>query len=107
MVIYDHWSGHLNMVITPLNRSLGQYIRNYTEIKIGITNNPETRFNQHIKLKKWDRMIVKYETSSLNYVRTLEQLLVENYFDYISNEVGGGGGNFGNPPYYLYVLIRQ
>ncbi|MCG8573371.1 MAG: GIY-YIG nuclease family protein [Flavobacteriales bacterium] len=104
---YDYWTGSLNDVKASLKRSVAQYIRNHKKVKIGITNNPERRKNQHAGSdEKWDKMIVKYQTFSINFIDQLEKLLIDEYWDYIQNEIGGGGGPKGDPPYYLYVLLK-
>lgn len=106
MVIYDYWTGRPNEIIASLNRSVAQYIRNHTEIKIGITNHPERRFKQHRQNKDWDKMIVKYSTTSIRNVAYLEKALIEYHWAYITNQISGGGGPSGQPPYYLYVLLN-
>ena len=103
----DYWTGNINDVIESLNRSIAQYIRNNKKVKIGITCNPQRRIKEHSSSKEnWDRMIIKYKTSSVNYINQIEKILIDNHWDYITNEVAGGGGPNGNPPYYLYVLLK-
>jgi hypothetical protein len=64
--------------------------------------------NEHSKTgPKWDSMIVKYETTSVNFVNKLEKLLIDNHWDYITNEIGGGGGPTGKGNQYLYILIKK
>jgi len=106
---YDYWTGHANDdLVARLKRSVNTYLVNHKKIKIGITNNPETRKSAHKRHEtQWDAMHVKYETSSRDYVTYMEAILVEYFWDYIENEIGGGGGNYGNGPYYLYVLIKK
>lgn len=103
----DYWTGNINDVIESLNRSIAQYIRNNNKVKIGITCDPQRRSKEHSKSnEKWERMIVKYKTTSVNYINLIEKVLIENHWNFISNEVSGGGGPNGNPPYYLYVLLK-
>lgn len=105
---YDYWTGTMNQVLESLNRSLGQYHRHYRRVKIGVTNNPERRKNEHGRSKiKWDYMDVKYKTTSINFVTKLEIILINSHWDYIVNEIGGGGGPVGSGNQYLYVLLKK
>lgn len=56
--------------------------------------------------KKWERMVVKYKTCSVNSINRIETIFVDHHWEYLQNEVGGGGGPNGNAPYFLYVLLR-
>lgn len=103
---YDYWRGPINQVVESLIRSVGQYTRHY-DVKIGITNDPERRAREHSRSGiRWRRMVVKYETSSVNYINRMERIIIDYHWDYIKNKVGGGGGPNGNPPFYLYVLLK-
>jgi hypothetical protein len=67
-VEYWYIKGFPSNVLEALNRSIGQYKRNYRSIKIGITGRvPQSRFNEHQRNKKWDRMVVIYKTSSIKF----------------------------------------
>lgn len=104
---YNYWTGSIHEVTETLIRSVGQYTRNYSKVKIGITNNPERRKGQHESGKpKWDKMVVKYKTSSVSFINQIEKVLIEHHWDYVKNKVGGGGGPNGDGPYYLYVLLK-
>lgn len=106
-VEYDYWTGSINEVTESLIRSVGQYTRYYNKVKIGITNNPERRAREHQKSSlRWQKMVVKYKTSSVNFINRLEKILIDYHWDYIKNEIGGGGGPDGKGPYYLYVLLK-
>ena len=50
-------------------------------------------------------MIVVYETTSIDYVSHLEKKLINHNWDFADNEIGGGGGSIGDPPYFLYVVL--
>jgi len=105
---YDYWTGHFTDVIESLNRSMGQYIAWNNKVKVGITNDPERRWQDHAKTRpRWKRMVVKYRTTSIKKTRDLEWYLTEVYWDYLDNRVAGGGGMIGKGKYqYLYVLLR-
>ena len=47
-------------------------------------------------------MIVLYETSSVEYIVYVEQVLVAEYGS--NNLIGGGGGGVQGQPYYLYIV---
>ncbi len=102
-----HYIGHLTQVRETLKRSVSQYIRYHNCVKIGITNNPERRKKEYAKSRNWDKMVVLYSTTSLKYIREIERELIEYNWDYVHNLISGGGGDYSQPPYYLYVVIRD
>ena len=105
---WDYWTGPMNTVVSSLNRSIGQYTSKNKRVKIGITNSPKRRMNEHVRGGiKWDYMIIKYETSSISFASKLESVLIDYHWDYIENEIGGGGGDYGKEKQYLYVLIKK
>ena len=102
---YDYWTGHFEEVKGTLIRNISQYSINHNAIKIGITNNPERRIKEHQNSNLgWKKMIVKYQTNSVSYINTMEELLINYHWEYLSN-IKNGGLN-ANPPYYLYLLIK-
>ena len=104
---YSFCTGSINEVKESLIRSVGQYIRHYSKVKIGITNNPSKRQGEHARSRtKWNKMVVKYKTSSVNFINQIEKIVIDYHWDYIENEIGGGGGPDGEAPYYLYVLLK-
>ena len=104
---YDYWTGNFSTVKLSLIRSISQYTRHYDSVKIGITCHPARRKNEHRKGDlKWSKMIVKYETSSVNYINEMEKTLIDYHWEYIDNKAKGGGGPNGNQPYYLYLLLK-
>lgn len=106
MVFDDIITGTPSQILTPLLRKIGGYTRQdrTKRFKIGITNDPERRFNQAYA-GKYNEMIVLYQTDSIDYVSKLEAALIEHNWDLTDNQVGGGGGGIGEPPYYLYVVV--
>ncbi len=104
---FDYWTGNFSDVKRFLIRSISQYTRYHNNVKIGITCAPNRRKSQHKKGdSNWSKMVVKYQTSSVNYINEMEKILIEYNWEFIENEAKGGGGRNGNPPYYLYVLLR-
>lgn len=107
-LVYDYWTGNFENVKASLIRSIAQYNVHHKKIKIGITNNPETRKSQHENARLgWNKMIVKYHTSSVNYINEMEKIIIDHHWDIVENEVGGGGRPNGKTsPYFLYVLLK-
>ena len=69
---YDYWTGSTTQVIDSLNRSIGQYVRHYAKVKVGICCNPEQTKNEHCKCGlDWDWMIVKHKSTSNDFVTEL------------------------------------
>ena len=69
-------SGYPKDVIPALERSLSQYERFYKDIKVGITGrNPQERFKEHQENDGWERMVVKYKSSSEGFVNLIEDHL--------------------------------
>lgn len=105
---YSHWTGNFGTVKSTLIRSIAQYIKNYNQIKIGITNNPENRKRKYeTDGENLVKMVVKYGTSSVNLVNKMEKDLIEHHWNSITNKVSGGGGpNGATGPYFLYVILK-
>ena len=104
---YDYWTGHFEDIKGSLIKSISQYSINHNGIKIGITNDPERRIKEHQNNNLgWKKMIVKYQTNSVNYINIMEELLINYHWEYLSNIRGGGGESNAKPPYYLYILIK-
>ncbi len=106
---YDYWKGKPSEVNSSLKRSISQYTRNYSNVKIGITCRPEFRLKEHHKMNlKWEKMIIKYETSSINFINKLEKEHIDYQKEFITNiRKGGGGPNGKKGPYFLYVLLKK
>lgn len=106
-VEFNEITGHPNSVYETLNRKISAYKANHTILKVGITGrNPQTRFDEHLRSFPWDRMVVIYQTTSINYANTLEYWLVEKHWDDLINEREGGGSNLAEQGYnYVYVLL--
>lgn len=100
-------TGRPSEVVGPLRRRLSGYTRQdrVRRFKIGITNDPRTRFFKGYA-NDYDEMIVLYESPSINSVSQVERELIDHNFDFARNRIAGGGGNYGQPPYYLYVVLR-
>jgi hypothetical protein len=107
-VEYNYCTGRPSDVITRLKRKVTRTINNNSYVKVGITNNPETRWNQHrANDPTWTKMLVVYQSSSINHVRELESDLITHRWEELHNQRDGGGGNIGEGRQYLYFLIQE
>lgn len=108
-LIYDYWKGKPSEVNTSLKRSISQYTRYYSNVKIGITCRPKDRLRQHNKMNlDWEKMIIKYETSSINFINKIEKDHIDYQWEFVTNlRAGGGGPNGKTGPFFLYVLLKK
>lgn len=101
---HDYWTGQFEEIIGSFIKSISHYSINHNGIQIGITNNPERRRQEHIASKKgWKKMVVKYETTSINYINVMEEILTNYHWEYVNNEKRSATIT---EPYYLYILIK-
>jgi len=103
---YNYITGKVEECYPHFNRSFAQYKRYYRYVKIGITGNPEQRARQHeIKEKKycWERMIVKYSTSSEKHANWIEGKYQER--EDFANIWTGWSHMTKDGPYYVYILL--
>lgn len=101
------YTGRPDMVCTRLNISVGQYCRRYSNVKVGITNNPRRRFYEHIDRNPemhWERMVVKYKTSSVDNANAVEDRFINNRLDLV-NKWKGRSEMSGDGPFYVYFLL--
>lgn len=107
-VPFDLITARPSAVATSLRRRLSAYTRKdlVRGFKIGITNNPHARFS-NAYARDYDEMIVLYRSSSLESVSKVECDLIDHNKEITKNRIAGGGGNYGDPPYYLYVVLRN
>lgn len=107
-VIYNYQTGRPGEIVSSVLRSISAYTRvdRVSYFKIGITCNPENRFRQAYA-DTYDKMLVVYKSASVKNVRELEYLLIEHNRELCDNIIAGGGGNYGEPPYYMYVVVRE
>ena len=107
-VEYRYFLGQPSCVIPSLIRSVGQYHRNYRYVKIGITSDPERRFREHLGKEKkycWERMVVKYCTTSIRNANLIEDYFINN--DERMRNIWTGKSHMTQEveSYYAYILL--
>ena len=86
-----------------LRRRIAAFVRSCRAFKIGITSSPKERAASYDE--EYDEMILLYKSQSNVAIRDIERGLVDYFWD--SDALApGGGGPLGDPPYYLYVVVR-
>lgn len=107
VVHFDLTTGRPADVGSTLRRRVSAFTREdrVSRFKIGITNNPYARFSNGYS-HDYDEMIVLYRSSSLDSVSQVECDLIAHNEEITRNRIAGGGGDYGEPPYYLYLVIR-
>lgn len=94
-------------VIYNLKITLGLLKLNYTDIKIGITGrDPQARFNEHQRDGGWERMIVKYQTTSENFANKVEDYFINKYPKLKNEWVGYSNLSCKFPTYYVYFIMK-
>lgn len=107
-------TGHTSDVMTGLRQALAAYAQRNAFVKIGRTNDPKQRWNEHLAERrrendKWDRMVVIYATSSMHFAALTEKELIRHaraakYRAEIWND--SPGSDNGRPgTNYLYLLV--
>lgn len=106
-VHFDLRIGRPSEVAAILRRTVSAYTREgvVSRFKIGITNNPRARFSNGYSTD-YDEMIVLYKSTSLDSVSKVECDLIDHNKEITKNRIAGGG-NYGDPPYYLYIVLRH
>jgi hypothetical protein len=99
-------TGKPSMVASTLRRRVSAYTRENLGrgFKIGITNDPNARASKYGAA--YHEMIVLYKSDSIDSVSEVERDLIDHNEEITKNRIAGGGGNYGAPPYYLYIVIR-
>lgn len=107
-VYYNYVTGWPGEVVSTVLRKISAYTRTnkVRYFKIGITVDPERRFDEEYKYN-YDEMIVVYRSDSYDNVCDLERQLIEHNSELADNMIGGGGGRIGNPPHFMYVVIKN
>jgi hypothetical protein len=107
-VYYNDVTGWPKDVVSTVLRKISAHTRanKVRYFKIGITVDPERRFNEEHKYN-YDEMHVIYRTDSYDNVCLLERELIDHNSELTDNMIGGGGGRKGYPPYFMYVVVKH
>ena len=104
-VEYSMITGNVLDLLPSLERSVLNYESRYISVKVGITGrNPQERFNEHLKERRWNRMIVKYKTKSENLVNALEDYFIF-YHPRLKNNWLGYSHLAEDGYNYFYILL--
>ena len=104
-LIYKLCSGWPKDIKRNLAISIALYGNYYDKVKIGITNDPERRFREHQR-NGWDRMVVRYITTSENHANEIEKHFI-NRHEWMAN-IYRGWSNLGNGRnFYVYILLAD
>ena len=89
---------------------LDGYRSNWNRVYIGVTTDPDRRWNRHQPMG-WDHMALIYEALAPNIAQELEQDMIDyarrcNFKEDIQN-IGPGGEGIGSSSgfHYLYLLV--
>lgn len=102
----SYYSGFPKDVIPLLKISVSLFLRNYRRVKIGITTNPDRRWYNHRTDPKesWDRMVVKYVTTSEANANRIEKYFIEDE-PKLHNTWTGWSHMSEAEQYYVYILL--
>ena len=104
-------SGHVHEIRPALQKLLDQYAAQRSLLYVGVSNDPERRYREHQSWwapnDRWDRMVVLYQTSSLNYALQAESQLIhymqQQGYDYENRHIPP----LSLPPFWLYFLLER
>src|SRR5258708_39832799 len=98
-VIFNPYTGRPDEVISDVLRSLSAYTRmdRVKGFKIGISNDPVRRFREGYS-DYYDKMVVLYESKSIDSVSRLEKDLIDHNGEFAANMISGGGRALGKAP---------
>ena len=102
----SYYSGTPKNVIPLLRISISLFLRNYKLVKIGITGDPERRWQEHLRqdVESWDRMVIKYRTTSVNFANLIEKFFIDAE-PALHNRWTGWSHMSEAEYYYVYILL--
>ena len=101
---YKCISGQPSNVTASIARSIAQYERYHSQVKVGITSDPKRRAKEHAQ-SGWQRMVVKYKTSSRRNANLIEQHFIVTRPE-LKNKWAGNSQMTPSGPYYVYILLK-
>lgn len=105
-VEYSMYTGWPNTVERFLRITIGIFRIRYRRVKIGITNNPDRRFYEHQCRDGWERMIVKYETTSVKHANEIEKYFI-NRCEWLENTSTAWSNMGAGDRFYVYILLAD
>lgn len=104
-VEYNMITGNVLDVLPALERSVLYFESRYISVKVGITGrDPQERFNEHLKDRRWNRMIVKYKTKSESLANKVEKYFIITHPN-LKNKWMGYSHLSPDGDNYLYILL--
>jgi len=99
-------SGWPRNIIRRLNVSIGLYLKYYNNVKIGITYDPDRRMREHSRSCRydWDRMILRYKTTSEKNDNEIEKWFIHNRPELV-NQWDGDSHMPEGYWYFIYILL--
>ena len=91
-------------LLATLTRSLAQYGHYYRHVKVGITADPTRRSYEHAA-DGWQRMVVRYQTSSRDVANGIEKHFIRSRHE-LKNKWTGFSHMTKDGPYYVYFLLK-
>jgi len=79
-----------------------------TDFKVGRTSssNLKGRLNWYFRNTDYNYMTLLFQTSSKNRAGKIE-IEIQKHFKDISDNLRDGGGGWGRPPYYMYIVTIE
>lgn len=107
IVEYREITGWITEVLPLLKRSVTMFEKHYKSVYVGITGrNPQARFNEHCRKENWERMIVKYKTTSEAFVNQIENYFIITH-PQLKNKWLGKSNLAKNKYNYFYILVKD
>lgn len=109
-------TGGYNDVFVKVKKKINNILYYYrpSEFWVGITsdgiNGSRNRWNNKYKDLNMNHFAHIYSSSSNNFTKNLEDLLINYYskYDELSNKIGGGSGNNGSlEPFIVYIAWKS
>ena len=107
-VEYSLITGNVMDVIPSLERSVMIFESRYRSVKVGITGrDPQERFNEHLKDRRWNRMIVKYKTKSESLANKVEDYFILYHPNLKNKWIGYSHLTEGGDKYFYILLYGE